>query len=146
MAKKNSQSDFDKGFDEAGFNEGFDESEKQDVSAPIPSSVVYSQSIDREVLETEQKVKKQSKTARRARIRIPSENSGPGMSPVPVGLNGVGYLIKRDEDVEVPEGVYNVLMAAKQQVCEIYEEYGQKKTRFRETQRYPVVFLGYVDG
>ena len=118
-----------------------EKSETQMSEVQMPET----KSVDQQVVEEERKAIAQQKGSRKVRIRIPSESRGAGSSPVPVGVNGVGYLIKRDEEVEVPEGVWNVLMEAKESIFETYEEYGQKKTRFREANRFPVQFLGYVD-
>ncbi len=41
------------------------------------------------------------------KIRIPVSREN--KDDVYVGLNGVGYLIKRGHEVEVPEGVYEIL-------------------------------------
>lgn len=48
----------------------------------------------------------------KVKIRIASTESD--KSDVFVGVNGVGFLIMRDVDVEVPEAVYEVLNNAKQ--------------------------------
>lgn len=45
-------------------------------------------------------------------IRIPNQESIGGKEPVPVGVNGKVYLIKRDTDVPVPVEVVHVLKNA----------------------------------
>lgn len=42
-------------------------------------------------------------------VRIPRLPNGPEGDCVPVGINGYVFKIKRGEDVEVPEPVYNIL-------------------------------------
>ena len=39
-------------------------------------------------------------------------------APVFVGVNGVGYLVKRGEEVEMPRSVYEVLKNSEDQVSE----------------------------
>lgn len=50
------------------------------------------------------------------KIRIPLSREN--KDDVYVGLNGVGYLIKRGQEVEVPEGVYEILQRQEQMLEE----------------------------
>lgn len=49
------------------------------------------------------------KTAKEGYVKIRIPVSRENKDDVYVGLNGVGYLIKRGQEVEVPEGVYEIL-------------------------------------
>ncbi|MBQ7607964.1 MAG: hypothetical protein IJU76_08360 [Desulfovibrionaceae bacterium] len=125
---------------------GTEMTEEATAEKQIQDPAAFSKSVDQEVIEVEKKIAQQLSHGRKVKIRIPSESRwAGGTAPVSVGVNGRGYLIKRDEDVIVPEGVYNVLMEAKQGIYETYDEYGQKKSRFREVLRFPIIFNGYVD-
>jgi len=58
----------------------------------------------------------EQRAQKRVKLRIPSTEAIGGKDDVYVGVNGVGYLIKRDEDVSVPESVYFALDDAKQTI------------------------------
>lgn len=55
---------------------------------------------------------------------------------VMIGINGYVYKIKRDEEVEVPESVINVLKDAVQQQPVQSVVNGQMQTTFRPVKRY----------
>lgn len=50
-----------------------------------------------------------TKTTKEGYVKIRIPVSRENKDDVYVGLNGVGYLIKRGQEVEVPEGVYEIL-------------------------------------
>lgn len=50
-----------------------------------------------------------AKSAKEGYVKIRIPVSRENKNDVYVGLNGVGYLIKRGQEVEVPEGVYEIL-------------------------------------
>jgi hypothetical protein len=56
--------------------------------------------------------------------------------PVPLGVNGVGYLITRDTETLVPEGVINVLNLSVEGNAVQEEQGGQVVTRFQSTKRF----------
>lgn len=90
----------------------------------------------------ENKIRDQLHKQVHMRIRIPSGRSEVDRSPVPVGLNGVHYLIQRDKEVIVPKGVVNVLLAAQEEVPVVEEHGGQRTVHFTKAQRIPVTILG----
>ena len=70
----------------------------------------------------------------RVKIRIHSSEDDMGKDDVFVGVNAVGFLIKRDTDVEVPIGVYNVLNDAKRK---LYKQNPDGSLEMREVHAYP---------
>lgn len=104
-------------------------------------------SKEKDTAETEKIVEQQMRKQRKVRILIPSGRDESERSPVPVGINGYTVLIQRDVEVDVPEGVVNVLKLAKQSVPvkEIDRVSGQTRTVFRSAARFPLQILGYVD-
>lgn len=50
-----------------------------------------------------------TKSAKEGYVKIRIPVSRENKNDVYVGLNGVGYLIKRGQEVEVPEGVFEIL-------------------------------------
>lgn len=79
-----------------------------DTPTPAKLSPVAVRQATRDTLRNQPQVK----------IMIPSTEQD--KDPVPVGVNGYTYLIKRDEIVPVPESVVGVLLDAK------YELYSQR--------------------
>lgn len=59
--------------------------------------------------------KKAVKGDGKVRFRL-FKDDGKYKSPVYVGLNGKGYLIQRGVDVELPRGVYEILMHSQEQI------------------------------
>lgn len=72
--------------------------------------------------------------AKKVKIRITSTDDSEGQQPVFVGVNGVAFLIRRDEDVEVPVPVYEVLANARQTV---FKQESDGTLTPREVPRYP---------
>lgn len=104
-----------------------------------------SDAVDAEVSRQEETILRQLHSQRKVRIIIASGKEPQDRCPVPVAVNGREYLIVRDKEVDVPQGVLNVLDLAVAQVAEDTEEGGMIKTVFRPAQRYSYRVLGYVD-
>ena len=82
---------------------------------------------------------------RKVRIVIPSGRSKHDRMPVILGVNGREYLIVRDREIAVPEGVVNVLNLAREKVAVPSEVNGQQVVEWEEAQRIPFQILGYVE-
>lgn len=103
-----------------------------------------SELLDRQVSRQEELVKRQLNAQRKVRIIIASGRDPHERCPVPVGVNGREYLIERDKQVDVPEGVLNVLALANAHVAETSS--GQQvNTEFHQAPRFSYTVLGYVD-
>lgn len=81
---------------------------------------------------------------RKIRIRIASGRDSHERCPVPVAVNGREFLIERDKEVEVPEGVLNVLLLANMQVAETGTMARQSVTSFHSAPRFALTVLGPV--
>lgn len=79
------------------------------------------------------------KAAPKVKIRIHKTGDRNEQTDVYVGVNGIGYQIRRGVDVEVPEPVAKVLEDATQTIYEFDEE-TQTRT-LREAQAYPFTYL-----
>lgn len=105
-----------------------------------------SRRLDEEVARTERDIVRQLHAQRKVRILIPSGRNSHDRAPVIVGVNGREFLIERDKEVVVPEGVVNVLNLAKEKVpLSSFDQSGQQSVRFDEAQRIPFQILGYVE-
>lgn len=71
---------------------------------------------------------------KKVKIRIPSTEAVGGKDDVYINVNGVGYIIQRDQDVEVPESVYCALDDAQQT---IYKQDKDGALVPRKVHRYP---------
>lgn len=78
---------------------------------------------------------------KRVKILIPSTEAQGGNRPVFVGVNGVSFLIKRDEEVDVPVPVYEVLRNARHTV---YKQNDDGSLVPREVPAYPFSVLSAV--
>jgi hypothetical protein len=81
----------------------------------------------------------------RVTIRISKTDDGRGSDDVFVGLNGVGFLIKRGVAVDVPRGVLGVLRdAVTKKLVEVVNENGDHTGAFEyvDVQSYPLEVLG----
>ena len=104
-----------------------------------------SDAIDAEVTRTERANVRQLHDQRKVRIVIPSGRSKHDRMPVILGVNGREYLIVRDREIAVPEGVVNVLNLAREKVAVTSEVNGQQVVEWEEAQRIPFQILGYVE-
>ncbi len=105
-----------------------------------------SRRLDEEVARTERDIVRQLHAQRKVRILIPSGRDSRDRAPVIVGVNGREFLIERDKEVVVPEGVVNVLNLAKEKVpVSSFDQNGQQSVRFEEAQRIPFQVIGYVE-
>lgn len=93
------------------------------------------------VEQRERTIERQLRAQPKVLIRIPRGRDSWDSAPVPVGVNGYSYLIKRDEDVWVPQAVVEVLKSAEEEVPVVVEENGQRRTVFRKAQRIPFMIL-----
>lgn len=118
---------------------------KEDAEAAEKKLKEQSDAVDAEVSRQEETILRQLHNQRKVRIVIASGKEPQDRCPVPVAVNGREYLIVRDKEVDVPQGVLNVLDLAVAQVAEDTEEGGMIKTVFRPAQRYSYRILGYVD-
>ena len=117
---------------------------KQVESKPAPTAS-ESRAVDKEAERQERQNRQTLAQQRKVRILIPSGHDEQGRCPVTVGVNGYAYLIERDKEVLVPEGVVNVLKLAKESTAVRIEENGQIRVDFRESPRYPMQILGYEE-
>lgn len=81
----------------------------------------------------------------RVKIRIAKTDDGRGNDDVFVGLNGVGFLIKRGVAVDVPRGVLGVLRdAVTKKLVEVVNDNGDHTGAFEyvDVQSYPLEVLG----
>lgn len=101
--------------------------------------------IENDVTRQEEAIKRQLRAQRKVRIIINSGKSQHEQCPVTVAVNGREFLIERDKEVDVPQGVLNVLDLAKELVPNVVEENGQTRAVFRPTQRFSYTVLGQVD-
>lgn len=98
-----------------------------------------------EVARQEALITRQLNEQRRVRIVIPSGRDPSERAPVPVAVNGREFLISRDKEVDVPQGVLNVLDLAKERQADIQEVNGQAHVTFREANRFSYRLVGYID-
>lgn len=122
--------------------------EEKEPAAPETQTVSGAKgaAVNAEVAKLERQSVSQIRQQRKVRIIIPSGRDEYERSPVPVGVNGYTALIKRDVEVDVPEGVVNVLKLAKQMTpVQDTDAAGHTTTTFKETPRFPLQILGYVD-
>lgn len=101
--------------------------------------------MDEQVAKQEEKIARQLRMQRKVRIVIASGRGSHERCPVPVAINGREFLIERDKEVDVPQGVLNVLDLAVANVAETQDTGGQANTVFHKAQRYAYRVLGYVD-
>lgn len=104
-----------------------------------------SETIDADVTRAERDNILQLHAQRKVRILIPSGRSPHERAPVTVGINGREFLIVRDREVDVPEGVVNVLKLAREKVAVASEVNGQQTVAWEEAPRIPFQILGYVE-
>lgn len=104
-----------------------------------------SDALDAEVSRQEEAIRRQLRSQRKVRIIIASGKDPQDRCPVPVAVNGREYLIVRDKEVDVPQGVLDVLDLAVAQVAEVVDEGGQNRTVFRPAQRFSYRALGHID-
>lgn len=104
-----------------------------------------SDALDAEVSRQEEAIRRQLRSQRKVRIIIASGKDPQDRCPVPVAVNGREYLIVRDKEVDVPQGVLDVLDLAVEQVAEVVDEGGQNRTVFRPAQRFSYRVLGHID-
>lgn len=100
--------------------------------------------LDMQVSRQEELIAKQLRKQRKVRIVIQSGRTDHERSPVPVAVNGHEYLIERDKEVDVPEGVVNVLKLANEQVAQTTEG-AQVNTSFHTAARFSFRILGHID-
>lgn len=77
--------------------------------------------------------------APRVKIRVHKTGDKNEQKQVYVGVNGIGYLIQRGQDVDVPEPVMRVLENAVQSVWD-YDEHTQQRIK-RDALAYPFTRL-----
>ena len=97
-----------------------------------------------QVSQQEALIAKQLRKQRKVRIVIQSGRTDHERSPVPVAVNGHEYLIERDKEVDVPEGVVNVLKLANEQVAQTTDG-AQVNTTFHTAARFAYRVLGHID-
>lgn len=100
--------------------------------------------LDQQVCRQEEMIARQLRQQRKVRIVIASGRSESERSPVPIAVNGHEYLIERDKEVDVPEGVVNVLKLANEQVAQTTGG-AQVNTSFHTAARFSFRILGYVN-
>lgn len=101
--------------------------------------------IDLETSRQEKKIHDQIRRERKIRLIIPSGKDQHERCPVALAINGREFLVVRDKEVHVPESVVHALELAVEMTPEVVEEGGQRRTMFKQTQRYPFTVKGYVD-
>lgn len=101
--------------------------------------------VEAEAARQEALIARQLKEQRRVRIVIPSGRGPSGRAAVPVAINGKPFSIPRDTEVDVPQGVLNVLDLAKELVPEMEDVNGQAHVSFREVNRISYHVKGIVD-
>lgn len=90
--------------------------EHKDTQADGTAGKPVPKADEQALAKAESQAQAQLRAQRKVRIMIPS-GRGPGeQAPVEVGCNGQHFLIKRDEEVEVPLGILNVLRNAVESV------------------------------
>ena len=104
-----------------------------------------SKKVDEEVKRTERDAVRQLHAQRKVKIMIPSGRDPHERAPVAVAVNGREFLIVRDKEVVVPEGVVNVLQLSRERVAVAEEQNGQQVVHWEEAQRIPFSILGYVE-
>ena len=120
------------------------EAEKAAEQAKAEADAI-SRKVDEEVMRTERDAVRQLHAQRKVRLLIPSGRDPHERAPVPVAVNGREFLIVRDKEVVVPEGVLNVLKLAREKVAVSTEQNGQQVVSWEEAQRIPFQVLGYVE-
>tara|TARA_R110000782_G_scaffold265815_1_gene359811 strand:- start:1181 stop:1660 length:480 start_codon:yes stop_codon:yes gene_type:complete len=81
--------------------------------------------------------------AKRIKIIIHESADPNAVNPVFVGVNGKGYTITRGQEVDVPNGVLEVLNNARETLYERKkDEYGKEYLSPREALSYPFSILG----
>ena len=81
--------------------------------------------------------------AKRVKIIIHESADPNAVNPVFVGVNGKGYTITRGQEVDVPNGVLEVLNNARETLYERKkDEYGKEYLSPREALSYPFSILG----
>ncbi len=103
-----------------------------------------SDQLDMQVSQQEALIARQLRKQRKVRIVIQSGRTDHERSPVPVAVNGHEYLIERDKEVDVPEGVVNVLKLANEQVAQTTDG-AQVNTTFHTAARFAYRVLGHID-
>lgn len=93
----------------------------------------------------EEVLARQIRAMRKVRIVIPSGKSEKERFPVPVQVNGQAFLIKRDEEVNVPEAVCSALDLAVECVPVVVGEGENRRTEMHSAPAYPYRKLGYVN-
>lgn len=101
--------------------------------------------LEEQVARQEERIARQIAQQRKVRIVIPSGRDAHERCPVPVGLNGREFLIERDKEVDVPQGVLDVLNLAVATVAHIRGDGDFVNTDFHKAPRFPVRVIGYVD-
>lgn len=101
--------------------------------------------LDAQVARQEAMIIRQIASQRKVRIVIPSGRNAHERCPVPVGLNGREFLIERDKEVDVPEGVLHVLELAVANVAQTVDEGNFANTTFHKAPRYPFRVIGHVN-
>lgn len=125
--------------------------EKEEARAEVERArsefKALSEKIDSEVARAERDTIRQLHAQRKVRIIIPSGRTEHERAPVIVAVNGREFLIVRDREVEVPEGVVNVLSLARELVPVVTEvSGGQRSIRWEDAPRIPFQILGSVEG
>lgn len=120
------------------------EAEKAAEQAKAEAEAI-SRKVDEEVMRTERDAVRQLHAQRKVRILIPCGRDPHERAPVPVAVNGREFLIVRDKEVVVPEGVLNVLKLAREKLAVAVEKNGQQVVSWEEAQRFPFQLLGYVE-
>ncbi len=100
--------------------------------------------LDMQVSQQEALIARQLRKQRKVRIVIQSGRTDHERSPVPVAVNGHEYLIERDKEVDVPEGVVNVLKLANEQVAQTTDG-AQVNTTFHTAARFAYRIIGHID-
>lgn len=101
--------------------------------------------LESQVSEQEERIKRQLASQRKARIIIASGRESHERCPVPVGVNGREFLIERDKEVDVPEGVLNVLNLAVANVGARKDGGEHPRTEFHKARRFAYTLLGFVN-
>ena len=120
------------------------EAEKAAEQAKAEADAI-SRKVDEEVMRTERDAVRQLHAQRKVRLLIPSGRDPHERAPAPVAVNGREFLIVRDKEVVVPEGVLNVLKLAREKLAVAVEKNGQQVVSWEEAQRFPFQLLGYVE-
>ena len=121
------------------------EKQEAEKAAEQAKAEAISRKVDEEVMRTERDAVRQLHAQRKVRLLIPSGRDPHERAPVPVAVNGREFLIVRDKEVVVPEGVLNVLKLAREKVAVAVEKNGQQVVSWEEAQRIPFQVLGHVE-